>query len=405
MVINIYMRQLSYTIIYVALVFSAICPTLCVGKPETAQTQRMTLDALWRGRAHFREVAKLDWQNKPGFLHEQAGSFTVHGGVWYVFNRATWDGLAPDCRQDHARMVARASTDHGVTWSEPIPIVDPGRSEKGDECAVLDGSVHYDAASSTWHLLAQCLGRDRNGAPALWALCHYTRKAFSPLGRFEGDAANPVVVGGSLWSRICAGGDKGCPVTTRDEGTPEILSSTQGRFLVTMHGYDPVSGQGFRGVVATRDFRTWEVRGQGLPGDATLGPKDCLAWLPLCAGVGEASTIKYPSDPYRYMVIEAVTKSLACTAGQVWEFYLLRSPSSRWPKSGKNKWVKLPGKAFLTTAHPTPSGVCPVQYARWIQDRGDTYLVYEDWDRMRGTVDRRLLQLVPGGAPIPVPSE
>lgn len=385
-----------------AFVYMAICPSQCIARSDIGTSREVTLDDLWQGRAHFKEVAKLDWQDSPGFRHEQAGSFTVRDGVWYVFNRATLDGSAQDCRQDHARMVARSSTDHGRTWSAPIPIVNPGQSAKGDECAVLDGSVHYDSASSTWHLLAQCLGRDKDGEPALWALCHYARRAVSPLGPFESDSANPVVVGGSLWSRICAGEDKGCPVTTRDEGTPEIVSITREHFLITMHGYDPISGHGFRGVVSTRDFRTWKVRGQGLPGDATLGPKDCLAWLPHCAGVGEASTISYPGDSHRYMIIEAVTKSLACTAGQDWEFHLLRSPSARWPQSGTNKWVKLPGKAFLTTAYSSPSNVCPVQYARWVQDGGDTYLVYEDWDRKHGTVDRRLLQLVPGRAAIPI---
>jgi hypothetical protein len=396
------MEFFCYTTMYIIFICVAISPSSCLANSEPVSTQNVTLDALWRGRAHFEQVAKLDWQDRPGFRHEQAGSFTVRDGVWYAFNRAILDESEQDCRQDHARMVARSSTDHGRTWSAPIPIVDPGRSAKGDECAVLDGSAYYDRVSSTWHLLAQCLGRDRDGAPALWALCHYTRKAPSPLGRFESDPANPVVVGGSLWSRICAGDGKGCPVTTRDEGTPEILGSSQGRFFVTMHGYDPVSGHGFRGVVSTRDFRAWEVRGQGLPGDATLGPKDCVAWLPRCAGVGEASTVSFPGDSHRYMIIEAVTKSLACTEGQDWEFHLLRSPLSGWPRSGTSTWVKFPGKAFLTTAHASSSSVCPVQYARWIQDRGSTYLVYEDWDRKHGIVDRRLLQLVPGGAEVPV---
>lgn len=395
-------RHLNYTILYAFIFFMTVVPSMTIAKKEPALSQTVTLNDLWQGQAHFKEVAKLNWSDSSGSHHEQAGSFAVHGGVWYVFNRATLDRSTQNCRRDHARMVARSSTDHGRTWSSPIAIVDPGRSVRGDECAVLDGSVYYDDASSTWHLLAQCLDRDRDGTPALWALCHYTRKALSPLGRFEGDLANPVVEGGSLWSKICAGEHKACPVTTRDEGTPEILSSTRGRFLVTMHGYDPVSKQGFRGVVSTRDFRTWKVRGQGLSNDAMLSSKDCLAWLPHCAGVGQASTISYPGDPHRYMIIEAVTKSLACTAGQDWEFHLIRLPSSVWPRSGANKWIKFPGKAFLTTAYPAPSSLCPVQYARWIQDGNNTYLVYEDWDRKHGTVDRRLLKLVPGKAKIPV---
>jgi hypothetical protein len=383
-------RHAILTMIVVGLV--SLLPTLCLSKSQKLP-EPVTLGSLWQGKAHFQEVTELEWQPGGNAVHEGAGSFFVHDGTWYVLNRAAIRDPSPDCRPDNTRMVARASTDQGRTWSAPVTLVEPGASPKGDGCAVLDGSAYYDATSATWHLLAQCL--DRNGA--LWALCHYTRRAASPLGPFKADPANPVVVGGQLWSRICGGLNKNCPATTRDEGTPEIIGRSNGNFIVTMHGYDPVAKSGYRGVVATPDFRTWHVSGSGLPGDAIFGPKDCATWLDGCVGTGEASTLSYPGDPYRYMIAETMTKGLECTAGQQWVFQLLRSASSTWPRSGMGMWEKLPGEALLRTSYVSPSAACPVQYARLIKDGPDTYLIYEDWDRATGKVHRRLLQLVPGG--------
>jgi hypothetical protein len=172
-----------------------------------------------------------------------------------------------------------------------------------------------------------------------------------------------------------------------------------GEFIVTMHGYDPASKTGYRGVVHTPDFRTWHVSGNGLPGDAILGPKDCATWLSGCVGTGVASIISYPRDPHRYMVAETMTVGLECTAGQQWIFQLLRSESAVWPRSGAGQWEKLPGEALLRTKYPSPSAACPVQYARLIKDGADTFLIYEDWDRTTGTVHRHLLHLVAGSGP------
>lgn len=362
---------------------------LCVGTgvvySRTAQAPA-TLDQLWQGKAHFTKVAMLDW---GGTGDEVAGSFVVEGDTWYVFNRTSARvPTSPDCAHGRFRTVVRASRDHGITWSDPVMVAEPGDSKAGDGCMVLDGSAYYDADAAIWHLLAQCLDTGDKG----WALCHYTRRSASPLGSFTADSANPVVRGGQIWSRLCLGPGKACPPTTLDEGTPEIVTKEDGAYLITFHGFDPVNKQGYRGVARTRDFRTWQTAGPDLPGDATLGPRDCAGWLINCVGVGAA--VSFDDARYRYMLIETMTKSLECVPGQEWQLELIRAPKGRWPQSGTARWQRLPRGTLLTTAYPSPSAVCPVQYARLIADATGIYLVYEDWNRARGTVDRPLLKLV-----------
>lgn len=380
------MRRMPPLRLLLAAMFLSVL-SLCawVASPRVAQAHA-TLDQLWQGKAHFLKVATLDWD---GAGNEVAGSFIVEGGTWYVFNRASAHvPTTPDCAHGRFRTVARASRDHGLTWSDPVTVAEPGDSKAGDGCMVLDGSAYYDADAAIWHLLAQCLDTGGKG----WALCHYTRRSASPLGRFTADRANPVVRGGQIWSRLCAGTGKACPSTTLDEGTPEIVTKKDGAYLVTFHGFDPVTKQGYRGVARTRDFSTWQISGPDLPGDATLGPRDCASWMMHCVGVGAAISFDYAH--YRYMLIETMTKSLQCVPGQEWRFELVRSPKGRWPRSGTGGWQRLPRGTLLTTAHPSPSAACPVQYARLIADVTGIYLIYEDWNRARGTVDRPLLKLV-----------
>lgn len=348
-----------------------------------------TLDDLWQGNARLVEVGELDWVPTSKDTVEQAGWFATQGGVWYAFNRSSLSKTADYCPQDHDSVVVRASKDRGRTWSAPVSAVVPGDSTSGDGCAVLDGSVYYDAPTSTWHMLAQCLDRQNLGG---WAMCHYTRVR-SPLGRFVPDIHNPVVKGGALWSRICSGSGKACPVTTKDEGTPDIIGKKNGLFIVTMHGFDATSKAGFRGVVATPDFRRWDVSGNGLPDDATLGPADCRAWLKACNGVGEATTLS--TSRYRYMVVETMDKGLLCVTGQQWVFQLVRAPYGAWPRSGSVVWRKRPGPALLVPTNADTATLCPVRYARWLVDGRDTYLVYEDWSSKQTSVRRRLLKLVP----------
>lgn len=370
------------------LLITYIFTSLQIFQPANA---RPTLDDLWAGKAHFKQVGKLDWQNSTDQHSESAGWFAVRNGVWYVFNRAYLNKKVDYCPLDYARIVVRQSKDHGKSWSDPVTAVDPGDSPGGDDCNALDGSTYFDSGTDSWHILSQCLTKNE---ASRWALCHYTRRGASPMGKFAADKANPVVRGGALWSRICSGKGKSCPTTTQDEGTPEIVGKHNGSYIVTFHGWAPKSGHGYRGVAATNDFRTWRISGPDLPGDAIFSAKDCRAWLKGCIGIGETST--YLGRKYAYVLGEVMDKNLACQKEQNWVFELIRVPRGRWPGSGSGKWQKLPGSALLTPTWRDSATLCQVAYARWIPDGGNLYLVYEDWGPERRFVNRRLLQLVPG---------
>jgi hypothetical protein len=355
---------------------------------------KLTPDDLWEGRAHLEQVGELKWEPPAvGRFREQAGWFAVRNGTWYAFNRAQITQPVSYCPTDHADVVVRESKDRGKTWSGPTSAVALGASPAGDACAVLDGTTFYDETVRTWHMLAQCLDRDNVGS---WSLCHYTREAESPMGRFVADAGNPVVRAGQLWSRICSGHRKACdPAKVVDEGTPDIVEKRGDLFYVTIHGFNPVTKTGYRGVVASPDFHRWMVSGNGLPGDATLGPLDCPGWVRDCIGVGQATTLL--GRRHNFMVIETMNKSLGCEPGQEWVFELLRAGKSHWPRSGKGGWERLPGRSLLTPSWPDPKTPCQVQYARWLEDGSDVYLVYEDWGPAFTFVERRLLKLTPGG--------
>lgn len=363
--------------------------TLMLGSlPALALSVPANMRDLWDGRAHFREVGTIEWTDAPG-QHSEIGTwYAVRGQAWYAFSRAYPNARNPACSGDYTRVVVRESRDHGATWSNPTTAVNPGASAAGDGCAILDGSSFYDAGTHTWHMLAQCMASFNVGG---WSLCHYTRAAESPVGRFKPDPANPVVRGGGLWSRICAGRGKVCPVSTHDEGTPDIVEKSKEGFIVTFHGAGPNDRTGFRGVAATQDFKTWRTSGGSLPGDAIFGANDCAAWLPGCVGTGAASTLTDPD--YIYTVGEIMTKGLACQAGQPWKFEFYRTRRGAWPKSGSGKWEKLPGPPLIEPSMPDRATPCPINYARLIRDSSGIYLIYEDWGPRRAFLKRRVLKL------------
>ena len=365
----------------------------CVIQLLTSSTScaKPTLDEFWTGNAHFEQIGQFNWQDNADQHSESAGWFIVRNGIWYVFNRAYLNRKVNYCPLDYARIVVRQSIDKGKSWSKPVVAVEPGGSPGGDDCNALDGSTYFDQATNTWHILSQCLTKNEN---SLWSLCHYSRQATSPMGKFFPDQANPVVRGGALWSRICAGKNKSCPVTTQDEGTPEILGKHRGSYIVTFHGWSPQSGHGYRGVAATKDFRSWRTSGADLPEDAMFSAKDCQGWLEACIGIGATST--FIDRKYSYVLGEIMDKNLACQKDQKWVFELFRVPRGPWPRSGAGKWKKLPGPALLTPTWRDPSTLCQVAYARWIIDSDDIYLLYEDWGQNRRFVKRRLLQLQAG---------
>lgn len=372
------LRMLVYTATTLMLI---VPPAFAAAKPPT-------LDDLWQGSAYFRQVRTIEWGDTPGQHNEIASWYAVRGRAWYAFSRAYPDIGNIQCPGDHARVVVRESQDQGRTWTDPRTAIEPGDSRAGDGCAVLDGSSFFDTVTRTWHILAQCMDLNNLGG---WSLCHYSRKGASPVGRFTADPQNPVVRGGQLWSRICGGTAKSCPPTTYDEGTPDIIGKRRGQFIVTFHGAGPGAKSGYRGVASTVDFHHWSTSGNGLPGDAIFGPKDCSSWLKGCVGTGEVSTLV--GSTYDYMVGEVMTKGLACQPDQTWQFEMYRIQHDAWPKSGAGKIEKLPGNALLTPSMPNPDTPCAVNYARLLKDGSDTYLIYEDWAPHRAYLKRRLLKL------------
>lgn len=353
-----------------------------------------TLDDYWDGNAHFVESRKIDWSKMRGGKQTESSSwFAISDRTWYAFNRVEVTKRNLACPDDNSQTVVRASTDEGATWSAPAIAAAPGDSKRGDGCAILDGASTYDATSDTWHLLAQCLELHNAGG---WALCHYTRKGKSPLGRFSPDPQNPVVKPGMLWSKICAERAGICdPRGTQYEGTPDIVLQANGVYYVTIHGYEPKTGHGVRSIVTTRDFREWQTQGAGLPKGAMLGPDDCRRWITGCVGIGTATTLN--TDKYSYFLFEAMDKNLGCTPGQEWIFAVARSPKNTWLPSGSKKWEFQKGQPIIT-ASPSAKGLpCPVQYARWFESEGTTWLIYEE--RKPGTplLTRRLFRLVNGG--------
>lgn len=365
---------------------------LCLG--VTTACAQPTLDDLWEGRARFEQVGELNYGalHADGVPKAAAGWYTASVGRWYAFSRSVVVDRSAHCPLDHTEVIVSESRDKGRTWSTPVVAASPGASAAGDGCAILDGSTFYEQSSGIWHLLAQCLDRDQRGG---WSLCHYTRRAESPLGRFVADPTNPVVRSGQLWHSICAGARKSCPLSVVDEGTPDIVENHNGLFIVTLHGFDGKNG--YRTVVATPDFRTWSVAGEGLPNDAILTAAECSAWLAGCVGFGQATAVR--SGNHIYMVAEAMDRSLLCQEDQTWTFALLRSKKRAWPRSGQKEWELFRPEPLLRPSNPDPKTRCQVAYARWLVNGADTYLIYEDWEPKHKRLHRRLLKLVAGAGP------
>jgi hypothetical protein len=347
---------------------------------------RLSLNSLWSGTAHFEPRIRSDLGN--------VSSLVALDGIEYAFERQPFNN--PGCdKNEGLRTVVRMSTDHGITWSDPVLAIDAPGGNGPDACMVTDGGAFYDAETDVWHALYQCLGKPNSGG---WKLCHYTKPGASPFGAFTPDAANPSVKGGQLWSQICSGSGKACPSSMVDEGTTQIIGKTNGYYYVTFHGANSNSGNttGARGVARTQDFRTWEVSGADLPGNAMLGPSDCNAWNAGwgpsgCIGEGDASLIR--SGGYNYMLVEAADKSLNCTPGQKWVFGLMRNstlgPSGTWETYGSNPFV-----AGLTDS---PTG-CTLQYMNFNRDRGDIFLSFGYRDSSGG-YPTQFYQLVDGPGP------
>ena len=389
------MLRLNRSVMAAAIFLQSLFSPQCIAGISHSQLDEGLLGPLWHGRAHFQEVGSIDWDLPPyNSPLESSGWIAVRDGKWYIFNRVGKPPKPRYCPHDYLGIIARESSDHGKTWSNPPAVlVEPGPDMTGAECAAVDGSTYFDPGTHTWHLLSQCLTVQDAGG---WSLCHFTRAGESPLGPFVPDPHNPVVRGGELWSRICNGAGKACnPAKTHDEGTPDITEMRGGYFYVTFHGADYTIRRSYRGVARTRDFDHWETEGDDLPGDAILASPDCEAWTPGCIGPGESTTLI--TGDYQYMLFEGPDKWLGCTYGQAWNVGLVRAPKNSFPK-WNGGWEQFPGNPVLMPSWPGPQTRCAVQYPRWILDGNDVYLLYEDIGPASRFRERRLLKLVPGPA-------
>jgi hypothetical protein len=354
--------------------------TLLVGnapdsRPRAASVYDHLMDQLWHGTASFRPYVNFQIQTvpdkgRPFFNGMNEGTQVVPmNGTWYLFSREYDFAPRPSGCRAFSRIVVRKSTDYGYTWSNEVVVAQPNLA-KG-ECALNDGYSYWDSDTGTWHYISQMLSNT-----AVWNINHFKRQGADPMGTFESDPSNPVVKGGTLWSRICGTG-KACPTGTAEEGTPEIFQKVNGFYYVTFHGAHVVHGPstivyGYRGIAKTQDWHTW-LPVDAVPGSVIWSQRDCQNWKVTwnrqtgCIGGGHASTLITPT--YTYMLIESADTSLQCTKGQLWTIGLVRAPTLQ--ESGH--WQQWPRNPLLKNENNAP---CSVQYPRFFRDGGDIYLSY-----------------------------
>jgi hypothetical protein len=349
----------------------------------TVYPDRLTLTALWNHAAHL-EFRKRNVFYQRGVQDSDTASLNALDGIWYAFNRrpavevsSKQASICKKANRDFLEVVVRSSNDRGLNWSDPVVVAAPSRQKNAaDSCAIVDGSAFFDAQQDTWHFLAQCLNDKSN-----WNLCHYSRHGMLPTGVFVPDPANPVVVGGELWNRICAGKSSVCPTSMRDEGTPQILfKNREGYYYVTFHGanYGSVV-TGARGVARTRDFVHWQTSAADLPSTAILTANDCNEWdvkwqAGGCIGIGAAQILR--SNQYFYLLAEAADRSLGCEKGQNWIFGLLRNTEI----GDSGTWQPYPSNPFVTDETPSTVG-CDLEYMNFLRDRGEIFLYFALYSR------------------------
>lgn len=344
-----------------------------------------TLSDFWEGQARWQLVESQTLQSTGWTYGYGAGShIVVEGGVWYWFHRSalTLEGVTKPakCQYDYGGTRVRASKDRGHTWGPAYDVIRPTDGTPWD-CMATDGDAVYDRAARRWHYLFQCLSSDGK-----WRGCHLTRDGESPLGAFNGSVTpNPVIEHGQLWRQICNSSSDDCvrlarPEGVGDEGTYQIGRHDDGDYYVTFHGFDGVNG--FRGVARTSDFVTFRAAGPGLPTDAIADREDTRRWRESWQGgpVGVGAGAVLQEAGWYYQIYEAMDQSVACIAGQRWDWGMTRSRSL-----SSTTWEQLPaGNPFLyssTFAEWPKDGVlrpfaCNTSYARLFQDpqTGATYL-------------------------------
>lgn len=312
----------------------------------------------WRGSAVWTLVRSyVTEEMKSGLITDLGPGFSggvrikVVGKTWYLFRRGieTETPLPAYCPDQGSRLLSilvSQSTDEGVTWSKPVSIIKP-QENSAMECGVTDGDVYFNSKQNQWHFLFQCLSRKG------WQGCYAKKKGKTPLGEFEMDARNPVIVAGALWSKVCNKDTDKCAQWAGginkifDEGTFDIFDFVNGYYFIDYHGYDGIHG--YRGLIKTKDFHKWEVVANG----SLLNKSDALKFNVVWdekgpIGFGAGQIVK--DKGFYYLISEAADRNLNCTPGQNWVWGMFRTKSLK-----VEEWESYPSNPFFTV------GSFPVQ--------------------------------------------
>ena len=334
-----------------------------------SRSEHPTIADYWGGDAgfevYYQEAAGTDAASYHGIC---GISMAVVDDTWYRFNRY----LVDDDGKVRFGINCRQSTDKGLTWSEPVHVVEP---TKGTPWALYatDGHAIYDEKANKWRLLFQSISEF-----SPWTCSYLEREGSDPMGLFttpEG-FVNPAINSGEIWNQIGESAEQDCIEIAgatwkiAQEGTPEIVDVVDGTYYVTFHGAASFSKSvhGFRGIATTTDFQTYTAAAN----DSIFDEYDALDWHvewkeggPV--GGGHATYIK--DGDYWYTIIECPDVSLSPTTGatQNWPFGLLRSKevtSTEWENYSDNPMSEFQGTGY----------VCEWQYARLFKDGDVTYL-------------------------------
>lgn len=292
--------------------------------------------------------------------HEHnTSSVVVHDGKWYALNRISKPPNS-QCKSQQMVLGLRESADQGRTWGAFRLVT----SDESRYCALADGDLFFDQSSDRWLVLSQCLS-----LRSTWDMCLYSKNGRDPmLGDFVAADNNPIVRGGTLWSRICALLLSHCDSRIFDEGTPKILRKEDGYFFVTFHGYDGV--RGYRGMAKSRDFANWVVSADDLPNGIGFSRRDCESLSQDCIGGGHASSLS--EGEYHYLLIETPSGNLACKPGADWPISLYRSKK---PNAKSGEFESFGENPLIRSNFRSPVG-CELQYAHLFKDADEQIYLY-----------------------------
>jgi len=336
-----------------------------------------TLADYWAGNAKWEFDIKHNF-NDPAWVFDSS-AIKVVGTNWYLFRRVISTNAACPGGNQLGTQVMR-STDYGRTWTTPVSVIVPTVNTPW-ACAATDGDAFYDNVNNKWRLLFQCLGAD-----SIWRGCYAEKAGSDPLGSFVPVVGNPVIQPGSLWSQICNTSSDDCYTLSggankiKDEGTFNIFRFDGTYFWISFHGFD--GAKGYRGIAKTIDFKTFYAggsnggSGEATPNDSVVDSKDGSSWREVWQaggniGAGHAPIIQ--ENSYYYMLAEIADRSLACTAGQNWDFGLFRSSSIT-----ATTWEQFPlGNPIIYSSKQIEQGTnslpCNLQYAQIFKDTTNNF--------------------------------